>query len=268
MALPRDSFLAPDFHAPRYLATLTGRHQTLEDLRSDLRERSNLISDEMHELVNANWTEFLSLGVGLRGGEEKIEGVRVAVLGFRRTLEEAQTSVKVRRSETDLLCRQLREIVAARLMARSMLELGDRITLLELQLGVVSLSALSGPAGETKDEEDWFFDTDSEDDDNKDGSEDRWISTAPKKLTIMAIELARLDVLVENLGTDIPLVKKLAERMAKCRKSLLRDLWSGLKEAQQAGDRGRLRAMDYLGIYNILGAEAEAVVKLKSQSTK
>ncbi len=76
-ALPRSDFLAPEFDAATYLSTLSGRHQTLEDLRSDLRERSQALSKELLDLVNTNYEQFLSLGSDLRGGEEKVEDVRV-----------------------------------------------------------------------------------------------------------------------------------------------------------------------------------------------
>ncbi|KAG4441728.1 hypothetical protein IFR05_002807, partial [Cadophora sp. M221] len=72
-ALPRSDFLAPTFSAPAYLSTLSERHQTLEDLRSDLRERSQALSKELLDLVNTNYEQFLSLGSDLKGGEEKVE---------------------------------------------------------------------------------------------------------------------------------------------------------------------------------------------------
>ena len=76
LALPRSDFLSPTFSARTYLSSLTNRHQTLEDLRSDLRERSQLLSKELLDLVNENYESFLGLGEGLRGGKEKVEDVR------------------------------------------------------------------------------------------------------------------------------------------------------------------------------------------------
>lgn len=68
-ALPRSDFLAADFQPAEYLSSLPQRHQTLEDLRAELRERSSAISAELLELVNNNYTAFLSLGDDLRGGD-------------------------------------------------------------------------------------------------------------------------------------------------------------------------------------------------------
>ncbi|KAJ2892563.1 hypothetical protein MKZ38_009608 [Zalerion maritima] len=263
-ALPRESFLTPDFHAPTYLSTLAGRHQTLEDLRSDLRERSGLISAEMHALVNTNWAEFLSLGVGLRGGEERIEGVRVAVLGFKRALEEIQGSVKSRKEETRELCQELDQVAKAKEAARSMLDLHEGVLHLEATLGVTGTQA---PA--------YYPDTDSEDEDGDgEGGKGRdhnhghvdepcWIGVCPTRLKAMALDLTRLQELAERVGKDVPFTSAIEERISKCRKSLLLDLWTGLKEGRQAKERGTARVMDYLSIYTILGAEAEAVDKLK-----
>ncbi|EOD52989.1 putative conserved oligomeric golgi complex subunit 2 protein [Neofusicoccum parvum UCRNP2] len=88
--LPRSAFAIPaaQFSASRYLSTLSHRHQTLGDLRSDLRARSALISRELLDLVNANYADFLSLGQALRGGEERVEEVRVGLLGMRKAVGE------------------------------------------------------------------------------------------------------------------------------------------------------------------------------------
>src|SRR5580700_8340667 len=89
-ALPRSDFLAPNFDALVYLSSLSHRHQTLEDLRSDLRERSQTLSKELLDLVNTNYEEFLSLGSDLKGGEEKVQDVRVGLLGFKRGVEDVR----------------------------------------------------------------------------------------------------------------------------------------------------------------------------------
>ncbi|KAL1645780.1 hypothetical protein SLS58_003664 [Diplodia intermedia] len=88
--LPRSAFTVPaeEFSAAQYLSTLSQRHQTLGDLRADLRARSGLISRELLDLVNANYADFLSLGRALRGGEDRVEEVRVGLLGLRKAVGE------------------------------------------------------------------------------------------------------------------------------------------------------------------------------------
>jgi DNA repair exonuclease SbcCD ATPase subunit len=104
--LARNDFLAPDFDAQTYLSSLRNRHQTLEDLRSDLRQRSQLLNRELLDLVNGNYEEFLSLGGDLKGGEEKVEGVRVGLLGFQREVEGIRKAVQDRARETGELLRE------------------------------------------------------------------------------------------------------------------------------------------------------------------
>ena len=78
---------------------LTNRHQTLEDLRSELRDLSSSLNKELLDLVNENYTDFLSLGSTLKGGEEKVEEVRVGLLGFQRDVNGIKAAVTNRKEE-------------------------------------------------------------------------------------------------------------------------------------------------------------------------
>jgi hypothetical protein len=49
-----------------------------------LRSRSQLLNKELLDLVNSNYQDFLNLGNSLHGGEEKVEEVRIGLLGFRK----------------------------------------------------------------------------------------------------------------------------------------------------------------------------------------
>jgi hypothetical protein len=60
--LPRADFLAPHFDPVEYLAALPNRHQTLEDLRAELRARSQQLSAELLDFVHAHQHDFLALG--------------------------------------------------------------------------------------------------------------------------------------------------------------------------------------------------------------
>src|SRR5580692_11072425 len=102
-ALARSDFLALDFDALSYLSSLSHRHQTLEDLRLDLRERSQALSKELLDLVNTNYELFLSLGSDLKGGQEKVQDVRVGLLGFKRGVEDLRAKVKGRGLEVEKL---------------------------------------------------------------------------------------------------------------------------------------------------------------------
>lgn len=253
-ALSRRDFLAPDFNAASYLSSLfpsgssedagTGaphhRHQTLEDLRAELRERSSAISAELLELVNANYAAFLGLGDGLRGGGERAEDVRVALLGFRRQVEDVQARVRGRREDVQRSGAELRAVRGEVEAGRRMLELDERCAVL---LG--KLEAGGGP-----DEEE-----DEDDDDSVDGNEERLVE--------MAREYNAIIRLANALGRDLPYVRKMEERITRCRNTLLVDLGASLKEARKAGEQER--TVKLLGVYRLLGAYSEGVKTLKEK---
>ncbi|KAI1660642.1 oligomeric golgi complex component, COG2-domain-containing protein [Daldinia decipiens] len=250
-ALPRSDFLAPDFDPAEYLSSLANRHQTLEDLRSDLRERSAAISTELLELVNANYTSFLSLGDELKGGEERVEDVRVALLGFRRAVEEIKGRVRERGSEVAGLNRDLSGVRSEVETGRKMLELDERISTLEGRLAV-------GGAGPDSDDSD--DDDDEDDEDELDGA----VGSSTAKLTQLANEYTVVDELANDIGRETPFVRKAEERLTRCRNTILLDLGTASKEAEKAGARGHAKLLKLMGIYSLLDAQLEAVKALKN----
>lgn len=248
-ALPRSDFLAPDFDPAEYLSSLANRHQTLEDLRSDLRERSAAISTELLELVNSNYTSFLSLGDELKGGEERVEDVRVALLGFRRAVEEIKGRVRDRGSEVAGLNQDLLDVRGEIETGRKMLELDERISALEGRLAIGSI----GPDSDESDEE-------QEDEDELEGA----VGSSSAKLAQLAQDYITIDDLANNIGRETPFVRKTEERLTRCRNTILLDLGAALKEAKQARARGQAKLIKLMGIYSLLDAQAEAVKTLKS----
>ncbi|GAP90949.1 putative oligomeric Golgi complex subunit 2 protein [Rosellinia necatrix] len=246
-ALPRSDFLAPAFGAAEYLSSLPHRHQTLEDLRADLRERSAAIGAELLELVNANYASFLGLGDELRGGEDRVEDVRVALLGFRRAVEEVRSRVRDRGAEVAGLTRELGSVRGEIEMGRKLLELDDRISMLEERLAIGSTNPDSDESDEDGDEE-----------------EDDGVGSSAAKLTQLAGDYVAVDGLAHDIGRDTPLVRKMEERMLRCRNTLVLDLNTALRESKKAGAPGRTRLLKLMGIYAMLDAQADAVKVLKS----
>lgn len=247
-ALSRNDFLAPDFNAATYLSSLfpgdsdssslvSHRHQTLEDLRTELRERSSAISAELLELVNANYTSFLGLGDELKGGEERVEDVRVALLGFRRQVEEVQSRVRGRREDVQRTASELRTVRGEVEQGRKMLELDERCEVLLGQL----------EDGRADDEGD--IDDEDEDED--------------ERLAVLAQEYSAIERLADAIGRDLPYVRKMEERVIRCRNTLLVDLGAATKEARKAGEKDRV--VNLLSIYRLLGASAEGVKILKEK---
>ncbi|KAI2634064.1 oligomeric golgi complex component, COG2-domain-containing protein [Xylaria nigripes] len=250
-ALPRTDFLAPAFDAATYLSSLPHRHQTLEDLRTDLRERSTAISGELLDLVNANYASFLGLGDELKGGEDRVEDVRVALLGFRRAIEDMRSRVRDRRAEVASLTGDLSVVRNEIEVARKMLELDDRISGLEGRLAVGS-----GPPDSDESE--------VEGEDEVHDVPDGLVGSSAAKLAQLASDYVAMDELADDIGRDVPLVRRLDERMIRCRNTLLLDLNAALKEARNAGVPGRTKLFKLMGIYGMLDAQADAVKVLKT----
>lgn len=264
-ALSRRDFLAPDFDPAAYLSALhtgpTARHQTLEDLRSELRDRSAAISAELLELVNSNYTSFLSLGDELKGGEDRVEDVRVALLGFKRAVEDVQGRVRERRVEVGVLNEELGDVKGAIEIGRRMLELDDRLTGLETRLAVKSL-------GQDEDEDGddgWDVDFDNDDDDKEEENDVQFVGSSPSKLAALAREYVRVDHLAGSLGRELPFVRKMDERMIRCRNTIILDLNTALKEAKKFGSTAQGRTLNFLAIYRTLDAQAEAVRVLRER---
>ncbi|KAK3350509.1 oligomeric golgi complex component, COG2-domain-containing protein [Neurospora tetraspora] len=326
-ALPRPSFLTPSFSPLAYLDSLYAspsssdpssdpsshpfslglgqRHQTLPDLRHELHTRSLSISSELLELVNANYTSFLSLGDELKGGEERVEDIRMGVLGFRRAVEEVRQRVKEKRGEVGGLVRELGTVRGAVEFGRGVLEWGERVEGLELKLnleksggtgmggagvegwmvkrGITSAGGLEKEEMGLGEEDDEYegWDDGSEDfkeelvvlasDDNnteEDDEEERegFVASSPAELEALAKEYVRIEQMVDRLGGhEVPFVRKMEERMVRCRNTILLDLSTALKEARRAGERGKKRVVRYLGVYRVLDAEQEAVRALKEK---
>lgn len=251
-ALSRRDFLAPDFNAATYLSSLFPsdstttttsaagagghRHQTLEDLRAELRERSSAISAELLELVNSNYAAFLGLGDGLRGGGERAEDVRVALLGFRRQVEDVQARVRGRREDVQRSGAELRAV-------RGEVEVGRRMLELDERCGVL-LGRLEGEEG-----------GEGGDDESEDDEEERLVE--------MVREYNAIVRLADALGRDMPYVRKMEERITRCRNTLLVDLGASLKEARKTGQQER--TVRLLGLYRVLRAYSEGVKTLKEK---
>lgn len=288
-ALARRDFLAPDFDAASYLsslfpsdtadgddtaaaatniATAAHRHQTLEDLRGELRERSTAISVELLELVNANYTSFLGLGDELKGGGERVEDVRVALLGFRRAVEEVKGRVARRREEVGEASRELGRVRAGVEMGRRMLELDERLVLLEGRLAVGSLpnGHERGGKGNAQEHHSWDADSESDEDEDDDGEAGgSFVGSSPAKLASLAREYGIVAQLADSIGRDLPYVKKMEERMTRCRNTILLDLGTAIREARKTGASGQARTLQYLAIYRMLGAQKEAVKALQER---
>ncbi|TYJ52897.1 hypothetical protein B9479_006485 [Cryptococcus floricola] len=76
---------APDFDPDAFL--LSRIHIPLEELRGELREYLGQLREELVQLINDDYEEFLSLGTGLRGEEERLRMLSGPLLSVRSEVE-------------------------------------------------------------------------------------------------------------------------------------------------------------------------------------
>ncbi|KAK1811859.1 hypothetical protein LTR12_013757 [Friedmanniomyces endolithicus] len=242
--LPRSDFLAPDFNPETYLSSLRNRHQTLQDLRSDLRARSQSLNQELLELVNGHYEEFLSLGGDLEGGGEKVEGVRVGALGFKRELEGIRGWIKERLGEVDGLIREKMDVRRDIGLGRGVLEVHERIGELEESLGIAETD---------EDAEEDDFDDDGE----VEGAADDTSSPAARRLQWHARQYILLTRMVDRIGSSHPFLQAQQTRMNAIRKTLLLDLAAALRQAKLAREPDAI--LSIVRLFGDLGAEKESV---------
>ncbi|KAH8649622.1 oligomeric golgi complex component, COG2-domain-containing protein [Tricladium varicosporioides] len=260
-ALPRSDFLAPGFDAPTYLSTLSDRHQTLEDLRSDLRERSQALSKELLDLVNTNYEQFLSLGSDLKGGEEKVEDVRVGLLGFKRGVEDVRGKVRERKVEVEGLLQDKKAVGKQIALGRKLLEVDSRLEELEDRLMVSSL----GRAAQGEDDDSW---TDSEDEEDEDDELVTGAGSNTRKLQRLVTNCLQVEQLSERIGKDHPFIIAQDSRITRVRNTILLDLSTALKSATAIGEDGKTKVIKLLGIYRDFDADSEAIKVLKDLKSR
>jgi len=264
-ALPRSDFLTPEFDAATYLSTLSDRHQTLEDLRSDLRERSQALSQELLDLVNTNYEQFLSLGSDLRGGEEKVEDVRVGLLGFKRGVEDVRLKIRTRGLEVEGLIEDKTGVNKQISTGRRLLEFDARLEDLEEKLMVGSLGRNANEDGvdiwsESEDDDD-------DDDDNKTPEENVSGGANIKKLHRLVQDYRHAEHVASSVGAHHPLIAAQEPRMMRIKNTLLLDLSTAIKQAYTGGEASKLQLLKLMGLYREMGEPAEAVKVMKALKT-
>jgi hypothetical protein len=254
--LQRNDFLAQDFSPSTYLSTLSNRHQTLEDLRSELRSRSQLLSKELLDLVNSNYQDFLNLGNSLNGGEEKVEEVRVGLLGFRKEVDGLKKVVDEREQEVGGFLEERRDV-------RVKIELGRRLVDYDARLRELEEDLDINTAGKEVNGHSVDDVSDSEEEEDDDDEDDASYGVSIPKLRRNVIQYKLIQELEKSLD-DHPFIVAQATRITKVRSTLLLDLSTALQQSKSAGTAGSGRVMKIMKVYADMGEATEAVKVLKA----
>ncbi|KAJ6131885.1 COG complex component COG2 [Penicillium samsonianum] len=263
--LSRTSFLAPDFDPATFLSSLTNRHQSLEDLRQELRGLEQFLNKELLDLVNENYQDFLSLGSALRGGEEKVEGVKVGVLSFQRDVKAIRDKVEARRQEVEELLNEKRRLRTNADVGKDLLDYADRVEELEHRLMIEDKSLQEDAPDESDTESDLYSgeSEDSDDDELADGTP----AISLKRMERHAQKFVYLTSIAARVGEKHPFLLAQQPRVAKIKSTVLLDLKSALEQATAAGSKqGKrdARTMAVLRLYDLMGEDVSAVAALKN----
>ncbi|CAI7601486.1 unnamed protein product [Penicillium glandicola] len=263
--LSRTSFLAPDFDPANFLSSLTNRHQSLEDLRQELRGLEQLLNKELLDLVNENYQDFLSLGSALRGGEEKVEGVKVGVLSFQRDVKAIRDKVEARRQEVEELLNEKRRLRKNADVGKDLLDYADRVEELEHRL-MIKDKSLQGATPDESDAESDLYDGESDDGDD-DELADGTPAISLKRMERHAQKFVYLTSIAARVGEKHPFLLAQQPRVAKIKSTVLLDLKTALEQAAAAGGKqGKrdTRTMAVLRLYELMGEDVSAVAALKN----
>ena len=208
--------------------------------------------------MNSNYQDFLNLGNSLHGGEEKVEEVRVGLLGFRKEVIGLKDVVEQRELEVGQLLQERRD-------ARTKIELGRRLVDYDARLKELESELVIETSGKEMiilgDEV-----SDSDEDEDEDEEDEGSYGVSIAKLRRNAVQYRLILGLEKGLG-EHPFIAAQGPRMAKVRSTLLMDLSTALQQAKSAGTTGSGRVMKVMKIYADMEESAEAVKVLKSLKT-
>ena len=206
--------------------------------------------------MNENYQDFLSLGRSLKGGEEKVEEVRVGMLGFRRDIEGLRNKVAERKGEVGLLLQERASTRRQIVLGRKLLEVDQRLEELEARLLVHNVN---GPSNGDKSlaEDDFGLGlTDSEDDSDEEGGGNAMSTSRLQRHVRQYLYIRRL---IEWTGADHPFLRKQEERLLRLRNTLLLDLSAATKQAKGKDEQSKARLLKIMGIYQEMGEELDAL---------
>lgn len=202
--------------------------------------------------MNNNYQDFLSLGGSLKGGDEKVEEVRLGLLGFRRDVEGLKSKVEDKATEVEALIAKRKTIRRDIQLGRTLLEIDQRLAELEKKLMLVSTTSADPGRGR---------DSDASSESGGESDEERGITLS--KLQRHAQQYVYIRRLMAKVGADHPFVSMRQGQVAKLRNTVLLDLSTALKQARRPGIASEGQVLKVLEIYKNIGEIGEAVHLLK-----
>ncbi|KAI9740343.1 MAG: hypothetical protein M1834_004922 [Cirrosporium novae-zelandiae] len=267
--LSRSAFQNPDFTPTSFLSTLSHRHQSLGDLRTDLLTLLQSLQTELRDLLNENYVGFLKLGEELRGGEDLVEGIRVGVLGVRGRVEGVRDVVEKRREEVKGLVEERKSIRNDIQVGRGLVEVEGRVSRLERAVMVAGTQPNTPKEDPESDGDSSSTTTTTSDFNDEESSSSDTETTSDSPTALISTSLLRRHIhsylLIQQLISRLPpshpfITKSISPRLKKIRDALLLDLGTALRQARNLPqERGSRRVVRVLGLYGEMGEEGEGV---------
>ena len=223
----------------------------------ELRTRSQELNKELLDLVNDNYQDFLGLGSSLKGGEEKIEEIKLGLLRFQREVDGLKENISRRRIEVEELFDQRKSISREIRKSKALVEVSTRLEELEDSLNVGA--ALNGIANGHAVDSDFTESDESEDEGNEEFG--ATISTVRLKRRVQQFVFLRR--LMRKIGTSHPFVAKQEDRVSKVRQALLLDLSSALAENRRTNPANEQRILIVLALYRDMDDSSEALSAIR-----
>ena len=190
------------------------------------------------------------MGSSLKGGDEKVEEVRLGLLGFRREVEGLRGKVDGRRKEVEDLVEERKRIRESVQVGRKLLEIEKKIGELEDTLMLAS----TGPRRvEVHGEEDDVSDTEESDEETE--SSGIGIPRLRKHME----QYRSIKGAIEKTGPEHPFLVRQEERVLRLKQTVILDLNSALKQAVAGGEDMRGHLLKLLEIYKQMGGASEAI---------
>ncbi|PGH28883.1 hypothetical protein GX50_08371 [[Emmonsia] crescens] len=275
--LSRSSFLSPTFDPATFLSSLTNRHQTLSDLQTELRELSQSLNNELLDLVNENYQDFISLGSALKGGEEKVEQVRVGLLGFQRDVKGIRDGFEKRIGDISALLEEKKGLRKEVMLAYELLDVDESIGELEERLMIVDgkgkgkgqgpTDADGGGGSDGDDEEsDGVIESETEESDGDDDDGGASASGSDSGSEPM-VPLSRLDrhirkylyirTISGRVGEKHPFIVQQENRMQRIKTALMLDLKTALQQAKRYEKNRVQKLQAVMRLYELIGDKTD-----------
>ena len=194
------------------------------------------------------------MGSSLRGGDEKVEEVRLGLLGFRREVEDLSGKVDGRRKEVE-------ELVEERKRIRDRVQVGRRLLEIESKIGDLEGRLMLASTGPRKADviEEEVEPSESDESDEEPESSGLGIPRLRRRME----QYMYIKGSMERIGPEHPFLVKQEERVLRLKQTVLLDLNSALKQAVSGGEERRGDLLKLLGIYKQMGEASEAMQVLE-----